>query len=290
MSETFFAAYDALLARWPAGTAEQTVPTPYGPTRVHAYGPPDSPPLVLLHGGGATGTAWFANAPALGARHRVYAVDILGDVGRSERAGLPLRTPQDLMTWLDAVLDGLGLTTAALCGHSYGGWVAAAYALHAPRRVQRLALLDPTQVFGGYRPGYLLRALPMLLRPTARRVGAFLDWESAGTGVDEDFKRLYVLGATLRGRGRPVVGHTLDPAPLAMPVLVLFAGRSRVHDAEATADRARRLLPRARVEVLPGLGHHALPTAGAAAVDTIVLEFLDGSACGVSSASADVPE
>ncbi|MEU3875905.1 MULTISPECIES: alpha/beta fold hydrolase [Streptomyces] len=172
---------------------------------------------MLLHGGGATGTAWFANAPALGARHRVYAVDILGDVGRSERAGLPLRTPRDLREWLDAALDGLGLPAAALCGHSYGGWVAAAYALHAPQRVQRLALLDPTQVFGGYRPGYLLRVLPMLLRPTERRVGAFLDWESAGTGVDEDFKRLYMLGATLQGRGRPAVGRTLDPAPLAMP-------------------------------------------------------------------------
>ncbi|WP_342775402.1 alpha/beta fold hydrolase [Streptomyces tateyamensis] len=274
MSEAFVAAYDALLARWPAGTAQLTVATPYGPTRVHAYGPPDGPPLVLLPGGGATGTAWFANAPALGARCRVYAVDILGDVGRSERAGRPLRTPHDLMAWLDAVLDGLELSAAALCGHSYGGWVAAAYALHAPRRVQRLALLDPTQVFGGYRPGYLLSVLPMLLRPTARRVGAYLDRESAGTGLDEDFKRLYVLGATQRGRGRPVVGRTLDPARLAMPVLVLFAGRSRVHDAEARASRARRLLPRARVEVVPGVGHHALPLAGAAVVDAKVLEFL----------------
>ncbi|MFB7337122.1 alpha/beta fold hydrolase [Streptomyces adustus] len=274
MSETFVAAYDALLARWPTGTAELTVPTPYGPTRVHAYGPQDGAPLVLLHGGGATGTSWFANASPLGALHRVYAVDILGDVGRSERAGLPLRTPRDLTAWLDAVLDGLGLPAAALCGHSYGGWVAAAYALHRPRRVERLVLLDPTQVFGGYQPGYLLRVLPMLLRPTAQRVGAYLDWESAGTGVDEDFKRLYVLGATLRGRGRPVVGRTLDPGPLAMPVLVLFAERSRVHDAEATADRARRLLPRARVEVLPGLGHHTMPTAGAAAVNAIMLEFL----------------
>ncbi|MGW5370024.1 hypothetical protein ACWER6_33545 [Streptomyces sp. NPDC004009] len=114
----------------------------------------------------------------------------------------------------------------------------------------------------------------MLLRPTEQRVDAYLDRETAGTGVDEDFRRLYVLGAGLRGRGRPVVGRTLDPAPLAMPVLALFAGHSRVHDAGARADRARRLLPRARVQVLPGLGHHALPTAGAAAVDAIVLGFL----------------
>ncbi|MFF7240888.1 alpha/beta fold hydrolase [Streptomyces collinus] len=274
MSDTYFAAYDALLARWPSGTAELTVLTAYGPTRVHAYGPPDSPPLLLLHGGGATGTAWFANAPALGARYRVYAVDILGDVGRSERVGLPLRTPRDLTAWLDAVLDGLNLPAAALCGHSYGGWVAAAYALHAPHRVQRLALLDPTQVFGGYRPGYLLRALRMLLRPTERRVGAYLDWETADASVDEDFRRLYVLGATLRGRRRPVVGRTLDPSPLTMPVLALFAGHSRVHDAGTTAARARRLLPQARVHVLPGLGHHALPIAGAASVDALVLDFL----------------
>ncbi|MFJ5228451.1 alpha/beta fold hydrolase [Kitasatospora sp. NPDC088391] len=273
MPETFATAYDTLLARWPAGTTERTVPTPYGPTRVHAYGPPDGPPLLLLPGGGSTGAAWYANAPALGTRHRVHAVDLLGDVGRSTRAGRPLRTPQDLTAWLDAVLDGLDLPAAALCGHSYGAWIATAYALHAPRRVRRLALLDPTQVFGGHRPGYLLRVLPMLLRPTARRVGDYLHWESPAT--DPDLARLYVLGATRPDRDRPVVGRTLDPAPLTMPVLALFAGNSRVHDATRTAARARRLLPQARIEVLPGLGHHELPTAGAPSVNPLLLDFLD---------------
>ncbi|MFG2818341.1 alpha/beta fold hydrolase [Kitasatospora sp. NPDC048365] len=277
MSDRFAAAYDALLARWPAGTAELTVPTPYGPTRVHAYGPADGSPLVLLHGGGATGTVWFANAPALGARHRLYAVDILGDTGRSTRAGRPLRTPADLTAWLDAVLDGLDLPATAICGHSYGAWLAAAYAAHAPHRVTRLALLDPTQVFAGFRPGYLLRVLPMLLRPTERGVGRYLAWETRGAAPDPEWAELYVLGATRRPPARPVTGRTADPAALTMPLLVLFAGDSRTHDAERTAARARRAVPHAEVAVLPGATHHALPTAAPGELDDRLLAFFAGS-------------
>ncbi|MFJ8043308.1 alpha/beta fold hydrolase [Kitasatospora sp. NPDC096147] len=274
MSERFSAAYDALLARWPAGTAELTVPTPYGPTRVHAYGPPDGEPLVLLHGGGATGTVWYANAPALGARHRLYAVDILGDAGRSLRAGRPLRDAADLADWLGTVLDGLGLPTAALCGHSYGAWLAVTFARRSPQRVTRLALLDPTQVFGGFRPGYLLRALPTLLRPTAARVRRYLAWETEGSTPDRGWSELYVLGAIDRPGGRPVTGRRADPGGLTVPALVLFAGRSRAHDAQALTVRARRRLPHAEVDMLPGLTHHAIPTAAPAELDRRLLVFL----------------
>ena len=38
------------------------------------------------------------------------------------------------MSWLDDVLDQLGLNAAAFCGHSYGSWLALSYALHAPAR------------------------------------------------------------------------------------------------------------------------------------------------------------
>jgi pimeloyl-ACP methyl ester carboxylesterase len=56
------------------------------------------------------------------------------------------------MLWLDAVLDRLGIETTDVCGHSYGGWIGLGYALHAPARVNRLVLLDPTQCFAGFRP------------------------------------------------------------------------------------------------------------------------------------------
>lgn len=42
---------------------------------------------------------------------------------------------------------------------------------------------------------------------------------------------------------------------LRMPVLVILAGASPMHDAAATATEARRLLPRGTVKVYPGASH-----------------------------------
>ncbi|TXS78287.1 alpha/beta fold hydrolase, partial [Streptomyces sp. sk2.1] len=191
VSTSFLAAYDEVLAtRWPAGTTHTELPTPYGTTRVNSHGPEEAPPLVLLAGGGATSTVWYAQAAHLGRTHRVHAVDLVGDPGRSVAGERPVRTVRDLTTWLDAVLDGLGADRAALCGHSYGAWIALHHALHAPHRVRKLILLDPTQCFAGFRPGYLLRALPMLLRPDARRTRAFLEWETGGAALDPAWLRL----------------------------------------------------------------------------------------------------
>ncbi|MFE2422276.1 alpha/beta fold hydrolase [Streptomyces hokutonensis] len=156
-------------------------------------GPADGRPLVLLPGGGgATSASWYARAADLArAGHRVHAVDLIGFPGPGIPApGRRPRTPADLMTWLDAVFDGLGVTSAAdLSGHSCGGWIALHHALHAPDRIRRLFLLDPTQCFAGFETAYLLHALPMLLRPTPRRVPAFLEWETGGAALDPDWRR-----------------------------------------------------------------------------------------------------
>ncbi|MFF5344739.1 alpha/beta fold hydrolase [Streptomyces althioticus] len=269
----FGRAYDELRARWPESTEERDVDTPYGPTRVHVHGPADGPPLVLLPGGSATGLVWFANAPALGRRYRVHAVDLLGDAGRTERRGVPLKGADDLTAWLDALLDGLGLTRTHLCGHSYGAWLAARYAVHAPQRVDRLALVDPTHVFAGFRPGYLLRALPSMIRPSETRSRAFLAWETGGRPLDETWQRVYALADTVPGR-KLVVGGRPRAAALRMPVLVLLAEHSRTHDAAKVAGKARRALPTAEVTVLPGATHHSLPLAEPEQLNEHLIRFL----------------
>ncbi|MFF5972447.1 alpha/beta fold hydrolase [Streptomyces sp. NPDC012769] len=268
--EAFDRAYDAVLARWPAGTTTTLVPTPYGGTHLISHGPADAPPVLLLPGGGATATGWYGTAAALGATHRVHAVDLVGEPGRSvPDPSRPIRTVQDLSGWLDALLDALGTAGGAadgpvgLVGHSYGAWIALHHALAAPDRVARLVLLDPTNCFTGYAPRFLLRALPVLLRPTPAGNTALLDWETRGAPLDPDWRRLQALTATVP-TVRPVSGPRPAPERLAAlkpPTLVLLAGRSRVHDPRAVERRARTAVPGVVTEALADATHFTLPVA-----------------------------
>ncbi|MCO5970105.1 alpha/beta fold hydrolase [Actinoallomurus soli] len=259
----YLAAYDAVLARWPLPVESVDLPSPYGTTHVNVCGPRDGEPLVLLHGAGATSTVWFANVGALGRTFRVYAVDTIGDAGRSVGDGRPIGDLAGFMDWLDALFGALGLDGASVCGHSYGGWLALNYALHAPRRVRRLALLDPTDCFAGLRAGYRLRALPMFVRPSAQRVRAFIEWETANTEVDPAWLELMCLGRTFPG-ARIVVARRPAAERLracAVPTSLLLAGESRAHDIRAVSANARRLMPHVAGAVLPGVSHHAMPAA-----------------------------
>jgi pimeloyl-ACP methyl ester carboxylesterase len=289
-SDAFRAAYDTVMAKWPADREAVTVPTPFGPTYVNVCGPRDAAPLLLLPGGGgATSASWYAQAAELGRERRVFAVDLIGAAGRSGADGSQApRTVADLAAWLDAVLDGLGVREISLGGHSYGAWIALHYALRAPGRVRRLFLLDPTQCFAGYKAAYLLHALPMLLRPTPRRVRAFLEWETgmgapparakprAGEVLDPDWLRLQEAAAGFPS-AKPVTGPR--PAPEALraldvPVLLLVAANSRTHDTYEVTARADEVLRDVVTVVLPDVSHHALPHAAPPELGRRLTEFL----------------
>jgi pimeloyl-ACP methyl ester carboxylesterase len=271
----FFAAYDAVLDQWPVLVETDDLRSAYGTTHVNICGPTDGPPLVLLHGGGATSTVWFANVAALSQAHRVYAVDAIGGAGRSVHDGQPIRTRDHLMDWLDTVFTGLGLDGADLAGHSYGGWMALGYALHAPQRVRRLALLDPTDCFAAMSLVYRLRAVPLLIQPSPARLRAFFRWETHGAPIDPAW-----LDLAARGADFPQSRIVLPRRPSAeslrastVPTLLLLAEQSRAHDIGRVEARARQLMPRVTVAKLPGASHHTIPTEHPEQLNGELVEF-----------------
>jgi pimeloyl-ACP methyl ester carboxylesterase len=274
----FRAGYEALLARWPVEVERLDVRTRHGTTRVNACGPPDGMPLVLLSGYGTTSAIWYANVGALSRQHRVYALDRLGDRGLSVYDGQPITDRAGLMSYLDDCLDELGAGRVDLCGHSYGGWTALRYAQHAPDRVRRLVLLDPTQCFSGLRWDYLLHALPMLVRPGPRSRRRMLRWETAGE-IDPDVLEFLCAPATTSSP--PGAKFVVSKRPtetelraVRTPTLVLLAGRGRQHHNEKVAAIARERLPDVEVRELPAASHHTIPFAGADDLNRQLGKFL----------------
>src|SRR5438067_1854668 len=85
------------------------VDTSVGLTRAYRW-PGRGAPVVLLHGGRMTSVSWTRYAQELSGRD-LYAVDIMGDAGRSEPRAR-MNSAADMAAWLDETLAGLGIERA----------------------------------------------------------------------------------------------------------------------------------------------------------------------------------
>lgn len=109
--------------------------------RIHYLTAGDGPPLLALHGLGATGAIWLPVFADLTERFTVIAPD---------RPGRGLSTPVDYretgfgefgVEYLVALLDALGIDETAVVANSLGGFQALALARDHPERVSRCCLV-----------------------------------------------------------------------------------------------------------------------------------------------------
>ncbi|MFC9893485.1 alpha/beta fold hydrolase [Nocardia sp. NPDC127579] len=98
-----------------------------------------APPVLLIHGSGATGSTWAGVVPTLSRTHRVITIDLPG-CGRSEPA--PTYTVAEQADRIAAVLDELGVRRLRVVGHSSGGYVGTALVEGRPDLVDKLILLS----------------------------------------------------------------------------------------------------------------------------------------------------
>jgi pimeloyl-ACP methyl ester carboxylesterase len=128
-------------------------------------GPPDAPPVLLLHGLGATNASLLPCLADLARDHRVIAPDLPG-FGLSA-APAASYTPAWYAAWLEAFQRAVGARRAVLLGNSLGGRIALEAGLTHPGSVRGLILLTPSPAFRRLR-----QWVPMvrLLRPELGRL------------------------------------------------------------------------------------------------------------------------
>jgi pimeloyl-ACP methyl ester carboxylesterase len=242
-------------ATGPAPTAID-VDTRFGVTRAYRWAG-DGTPIVFLHGGRMTSVSWAPYAQTLSSRD-VYAIDIMGDAGRSEPTAR-ITCATDMAAWLDETLAGLRIEHAHLVGHSLGGFVALSTAAYRPNRVSSLVLLDPAGIAPLNMLRFMMWGLPVLLgslapapvrRWLARRLrNPLLENKRAS--------RLLLHGMVRHAPGFPLL-KPLDDDELravSVPVTLLIATESEAFDPNLLAARAEALLPEVSIEHVPDAGH-----------------------------------
>lgn len=202
-------------------------------------GPPGRP-VILLHGIGGGKAIWAGSVAALAAAgFDAIAIDLpgYGDSRTLAPGGMPPMAQAVLGT-----LDALGLTRAALIGHSMGGMVAQELAAVAPERVAAMVLACTSPAFGKADGAWQAQFVAERLKP--------LD---AGLGMPG-------LAAALVP---PMLGPAAEPAGVALATRVMAAVPEATYRAVLAAivafDR-RAALPMIRVPTLCLAGSHD-PTA-----------------------------
>jgi pimeloyl-ACP methyl ester carboxylesterase len=251
--------YAQFLAHWPQPSEQLRVPTSQGETFVMASGRADGPAVVMLHGSASNSVVWMRDAALLGERFRVYAVDVIGEPGLSGPSRPPLAS-RVYAGWLDEVLNGLGMTRAALVGISLGGWLALEYATTHPQRVSAMALLCPGGV--GRHKNVLLWAVPLLLLgPWGRarfseRIGLPKPSGEASPAMQAFAAFNDAIHASFKVRRERLPGFS-DAAlqRLTMPLLTILGGRDVFIDSPGTRDRLAANIPHADIRYLPQASH-----------------------------------
>jgi 2-hydroxymuconate-semialdehyde hydrolase len=245
---------------------------------VQTAGPATDPtgvPLLLLHGFGVDGAiVWSEIEPFLAEERRLILPELLG-MGFSERVVEPGAhyTVAGRAEHLAQLLDSLDVSQVDVAGASYGGGVAAQFALEYPDRVRRIVFVD-AQVFeagGGFFE--TLGTLPL-------GIGRAMTWSALGAGPQSamlmsggcetggfcpsaDYVEARMERATLNNttealqamsRTEPEARIPDELDQIDQPALVIWGTEDNIID-PARGEQLTELLPNGRLYWVDGAGH-----------------------------------
>ncbi|MBX9797670.1 alpha/beta fold hydrolase BchO [Sphingomonas sp.] len=262
------------VADWPNRDASRFVEA--GALRFHVQVMGSGPALLLLHGTGAATHSWRGLAPLLAEHFTVIAPDLPGHGFTRGRPAGGLTMPA-MAGAVGALMRSLAVAPALIVGHSAGAAIASRMAIDGLAAPAGVIGLNPAMMPF---PGIAARLFPGLARllfvnpfaphffaGLARQPGEvkrFLG-RSTGSRIDQagldHYARLFGTAAHVAGAITMMADWDLDALArdlprLAVPLLLLHGAGDAMVPVSAARDAAA-LVPGARVDVLPGLGHLA---------------------------------
>jgi pimeloyl-ACP methyl ester carboxylesterase len=250
-----------------------------GERRVDVVDLGSGPPVVFIHGLAGSWQNWLEQLPVFARDHRVITFDLPG-FGSSEMPAEDISIP-GYGRWVDALLDELGVGSAAVVGNSMGGFIGAELAIQFPARVERLVLVSAAGLTIEHQRKERVLAM---LRTFDKRLAAYTGWvgSRSDTFARRPRPRQLLFGIVarhpellpaplvaeqVRGSGKPGFVPALDAltnypirdrlGEIACPTLIVWGAQDKLVPVR-DADDFERLIPNARKVVWEETGHVAM--------------------------------
>jgi pimeloyl-ACP methyl ester carboxylesterase len=249
--------YSKVLEFWHTPFTEIDIDTDFGKTHIIEAGDNKQPALVLLHGGGGNSAMWFANIAQLTKCFKVYAIDIVGEMGKSEDTRLPYES-DDHSLWLAQVLQKLSLTRCNILGTSLGAALSLKFAIKFPKFVEDLILLAPPSLIKMNR-AFALRGLISALFPSpfiTRRFYRYITSDNAGAppefALDDQCVR--ANAQRMNTNAIPVITDE-QLSELKCRTLLLLGEHDPIYCVHEAAQKFRTTVPDAVITIVKNAGH-----------------------------------
>jgi pimeloyl-ACP methyl ester carboxylesterase len=234
------------------------------------------PPVVCLHGFGASSYTWREIRDSLAASRTVYTLDLKG-FGDSPKPRDGRYTVHDQAALVIECIDHLQLTGLTLVGHSFGGGVALVTALELlrsrPGALASLVLLDaasyrqPIPAFIRVLQVPVIGPLLQHLAParmqvrTVLRLAYFHDELIPDASVEAYAAPLRAQGGpeALRETARQIIPADIDAIcarypTIGVPTLIIWGAHDEIVPLEF-GERLRRAIPHSKLVVVENAGH-----------------------------------
>ncbi len=274
--QEYYLCYQRSLDMFEMEMTSRYIPTTFGDTHVLCFGDTSKKPLFLLHGMTMSSTMWFPNMKQLIQERCVYAVDVMGDFGKS-KPEFAIKNRRDAHQWILEVLNAMQFNKVDLAGHSMGGFLSLNFSLAYPDRVSKLMLYAPAGTFHRISLKFFTKIYPALLFHTELWIDNAFKWFSGkGKPLDPVFRAQVIAGYRHAKPLLQVMPSVFDKEEFQrfnVPTLLLIGDKEVIYPAKKAVENAQNLIPNLETHLIAGASH-SLTMEHADVVNKLTLQFL----------------
>jgi pimeloyl-ACP methyl ester carboxylesterase len=265
--EDFKKAQQKLLSKYHVDAGSKFIKLTKPDIKIHVLEAGRGEPVVMLHGGKATGAQFASLMGDLQKQFRLYVPDRPG-CGLSDMVDY---TNISFRAHAVGIFDGLNLSKAAIIGNSMGGYWALVFALAYPERVSKLVLIGEPAASSPQDPSNIHTAPYADPNPTLESMRGMYSAilvadinRVAPEVIEEDLAAARIPGANLAWnsmldeikREKNVLTYALRPElkNLKTPTLFIWGEKERFGP-PVLGNEMAAIAPNARCEVVPDAAH-----------------------------------